>query len=408
MSSNPTTIPFTYYRGGTSKALLFHAHHLPPPGGTRDRLIIRLFGSPDPMQIDGMGGSHPVTSKVAVLNPSSRDGIDVDYLFGQVSIKEATVSWDGGCGNISASVGPWAINEGMVSVGREERDSGVKEVGIWMVGTGTKLVAFVPLHGETGRVMERGEYRIDGCPGLGAPIVMDYKFTAGGAVKKGLLPTGRPVDTFSVRGKEVPVTVCDIAHIIVFGRAADFGIEGSEDAKTLNANRQLLDDVREFRGRAAAMVGLCSSWHKVDEEAPNLPYVVLLSSVASGGGESDDDVQARLFLDNHCHTAMAGAGATCTAACSKIAGTLVNQIARPPHKGREEFHVRHPLGHLPIQIEVKGNPMGDELPEFEALSFVRTARRIAKGELFVPGDFDWGDGQAIDRQAINGHVNGSR
>lgn len=213
--------------------------------------------------------------------------------------------------------------------------------------------------------------------------------TAGGAVKRGLLPTSRPVDHVSVRGKEVPVTICDIAHIIVFGRAADFGISGNEDSKTLNAKQQLIDDVREFRGRAAEMVGLVSSWEKVDEEAPNLPYVVLLSESTSDNNGSD--VQARLFLDNHCHTSMAGAGATCTAACSKISGSLVNQFARRRKQSKadgDEFRVAHPLGYLPIAIKTKARVSEDQLPEFETLSFVRTARRLARGELFIPEDLD--------------------
>jgi 2-methylaconitate cis-trans-isomerase PrpF len=389
MAPHPASIPFTLYRGGTSKALFLHSAHLPPPGPLRDRLILRLYGSPDPLQIDGMGGSHPVTSKVAVMSPSERDGVDVDYLFGQVSIKEAKVSWDGGCGNISAAVGPWAVREGLVKGKKGEMRDGERrrEVRIWMVGTGTVLVASVPV-GQEGEVRERGETRIDGCPGMGAGIWMDYKETGGGAVKRGLLPTGRVVDEVRLRGRTVEVTVCDIAHIIVFGRAGDFGIRGDEDAGTLNAKRELIDDVREFRGRAAEMVGLCSSWERVDEEAPNLPYVVLLSE----GPDGDGDVQARLFLDNHCHTSMAGAGATCTAACSRIEGTLVNQIARKPRKGQEEFRVQHPLGHLPISIKQKAGGESGQLPEFETLSFVRTARRLAKGELFVPEDFDWDDG----------------
>lgn len=214
-------------------------------------------------------------------------------------------------------------------------------------------------------------------------------------MKRGLLPTSQPVNNVTVRGKEVPVTICDIAHIIVFGRATDFGISGDEDSKSLNTKQQLIDDVREFRGRAAEMVGLVSSWDKVDQEAPNLPYVILLS-------ESPDDssnVQARLFLDNHCHTSMAGAGATCTAACSKIDGSLVNLLARPVANDESEFKVAHPLGYLPISIRTKARAESESLPDFETLSFVRTARRLAKGELFVPEDFD---ADHAHREAANG------
>lgn len=179
------------------------------------------------------------------------------------------------------------------------------------------------------------------------------------------------------------MTICDIAHIIVFGRAKDFNITGSEDARTLNSNKQLISDVREFRGKAAQLVGLCSHWTKVDEEAPNLPYVILLSET------NEANIQGRLFLDNHCHTSMAGAGAACTAACSQIPGTLVKSMANPLDAPNEsEFDVLHPLGQIPVTVKVRSGS-GTELPEFEALSFVRTARYIAKGELFVPED--WSD-----------------
>lgn len=182
----------------------------------------------------------------------------------------------------------------------------------------------------------------------------------------------------------------------MFGRASDFGISGNEDAKTLNANQQLIDDVREFRGRATEMVGLVSTWKKVDEEAPNLPYVVLLSeSPQEGSG-----VQARLFLDNHCHTSMAGAGATCTAACSKIKGSLVNQLAKSEDGKDQEFKVAHPLGHLPIAIRTKVHQDESQLPEFDTLSFVRTARRLAKGELFIPEDLDL---ENVAENKTNGH-----
>lgn len=165
-----STVPFSYVRGGTSKAVFFHAKDLPPPGPTRDKLILRLMGSPDPMQIDGMGGTHPVTSKVAIIDKSEREGIDVDYLFAQVSIETANISYDGGCGNISAAVGPFAINEGLVKATGSNQ-----EVSIWMAGTETRLIAHVPINEKTRRAKEAGDYKINGCPGTGAPIMMDYK-----------------------------------------------------------------------------------------------------------------------------------------------------------------------------------------------------------------------------------------
>ena len=176
-------IPFSYYRGGTSKALFFHSKDLPPPGKLRDRLLLRLMGTPDPMQIDGMGGTHPVTSKLAVLAPSERPGVDIDYDFAQCSVRTNYISWDGGCGNISSAVGPWAVREGLVDAKlstSQEAKTGLrtKEVRIWMVGLANLLVAHVPVD-SSGKVIEKGDVAIDGVPGRGAPIWMDYKEVCG-------------------------------------------------------------------------------------------------------------------------------------------------------------------------------------------------------------------------------------
>ena len=227
--------------------------------------------------------------------------------------------------------------------------------------------------------------------------------TAGGACQRGLLPSGNPIDCVTVQGKELPVTICDIANIMVFGRASDFGITGTEPAPTLTGNKKLINDVREFRGRAAQLIGLCSNWEKVDEEIPNLPYVVLLSEVEEG---EEGDVRGRLFMDNYCHPSMAGTGATCTTACAHIQATLVNKMSRKLVSSLRPFQVAHPLGHLPVMVQVKPGTgiESNSLPEFSTLSFVRTARCIAKGELSVPEDFDWSIEQ--DQNGRNGIVNG--
>ena len=176
----PTTVPAVYMRGGTSKALFFHDKDIPPHGPHRDRFLMRVMGSPDPMQIDGMGGTYPVTSKIAVIRPSERDDADVDFLFAQVSVKEKFVDWAAGCGNISSGVGPFAINEGLI----EERRTGnaaegytTQEVRIYQsLSTKKVLVAHVPIDESTGRFIEKGDYKIAGCPGAGSPILMDYRY----------------------------------------------------------------------------------------------------------------------------------------------------------------------------------------------------------------------------------------
>ncbi|KAI8267845.1 hypothetical protein K4K58_006973 [Colletotrichum sp. SAR11_239] len=161
-----------FIRGGTSKAVFFHEKDIPQPGAARDRFLVRIMGSPDPAQIDGMGGGRVVTSKVAIIRPSKRPDADIDYIFAQIGLGEATVSYDANCGNISSGVGPFAINEGLVK--SSTWCDGKRVVKIYNTGTDALLVAHVPVDPETGRALEKGNYTISGCQGTGAPILMDY------------------------------------------------------------------------------------------------------------------------------------------------------------------------------------------------------------------------------------------
>lgn len=167
-------VPATYVRGGTSKAVFFHAHDLPSPGPLRDAFLIRMMGSPDLSQIDGMGGGKVVTSKAAILQPSSRPDADVDYTFVQVSLGTANITYAANCGNISSAVGPFAINEGLMKDGEGKWEGERRVVRIYNTGIDAILIAHVPVNRTTGRAREQGELRISGCMGSGAPILMDY------------------------------------------------------------------------------------------------------------------------------------------------------------------------------------------------------------------------------------------
>ncbi|CAK4031672.1 2-methyl-aconitate isomerase [Lecanosticta acicola] len=386
MESHQDTVPAVYMRGGTSKALFLHEKDIPPQGPSRDRFLMRVMGSPDPMQIDGMGGTYPVTSKVAIIRPSRREDVDVDFIFAQVSVNERFVDYDAGCGNISSGVGPFAINEGLVRqkrLGSAAEGYTTQEVRIFQpLSTKKVLVAHVPIDAQ-GRFTAKGGYEIAGCPGSGSPILMDYRYTIGGGVDRGLIPTGKPLDTMELNGRTIEYSICDAAHIIAFARASDFGLKGDEHPKSINEDKELLDRVRAFRGKAAYSVGLCRDPSTVDKDSPILPMVALLSETP----DPKAHIQSRLFLDNACHSAMAGAGATCTAACSRVRGSLVAAIMRPEALEKNVFHVHHPSGILPISIET-GAPDEKGFPTFETLSFVRTARYLFKGDLFVPDDFD--------------------
>ena len=277
------------------------------------------------------------------------------------------------------------------------------------------FLSHVPVDRKSGRPLEKGEFAIDGCPGTGAPILMDYRDVIGAALNKGSLPTGNAVDSTTVAGsdgKEVKIqfTVCDVANPIVFVEASAFGLvlDGSQPtAAQLTDDQPTIAAVKELRGKAAQLVGLCKDWQKVDSESPMLPVIALVAPPSpSAYDKQQADMQSRLFLDNKCHTSMAGTGAVCHAACSRIPGTIVHQMLGKDGLEKKFLDVRHPGGIMPVAVEVKTTKEDGEVPDFETLSFVRTARRLFKGELDVPEDMwaEWMDWKT--RSSTNGIVNG--
>ena len=387
MLSKDQSIPVVYVRGGTSKALFFHEHDLPPPGLARDRLLRRLMGSPDPMQIDGMGGSHVVTSKAAIIAQSTREDADVDYTFVQVGIDNEFVGYEGNCGNISAAVGPFAVDEGLLKQDRPgvSPDSQVKTKEVRIYNTGTKkiLISHVPIDQNNGKALEAGDYEIAGCPGTGAPILMDYRNVLGATLGRGVLPTNNVKDDTIINGHPVKFTICDVGNIIVFAAAKDLGVTGNEAPGTLDRDKVFLGKVKELRGKAAQLVGMCKDWSEVDAESPMIPMVVLLSHPEI----STAHLQVRLFLDNRCHTSMAGTGAICTAACSRIPRSLVTEFMTSESLGETTMNIQHPAGIIPIIVErEEHSPSSAEETTFQSLSFIRTSRRLLDGRISIPND----------------------
>lgn len=369
-------------RGGTSKGLYFHEEDLPAPGLRRDRLLQRLMGSPDVLQIDGLGGSRPITSKVAIVSRSQREGADVDYTFAQIDIESDLVSYSGNCGNISSGVGPFAVDEGLVAV-----TEGHTLVRIHNTNTGKLLVANVPV--KDGRAKVEGDFAIPGVPGTGAEIVMDWAATVGAKTGR-LLPTGSPVDKIALEnGQIIEATLCDAANTCVWVRASDFGLTGSELADDINNNDRLIDAVREVRGKAAVQLGFCEDWRRVDEESPGLPMVGLVAPPAGyttlNGEQVADvamDLRVRLIFMNRLHESIAGSGAMCLAAASRIEGSVVTGIA---HNSSENMLlIGHPSGVMPARVAARAI---DKPPfvEFEVLGFSRTARRLMDGTAYYPG-----------------------
>ena len=264
------TIRCVILRGGTSKGLYFHASDLPSPGPRRDKLLQRLMGSPDVLQIDGLGGSRPITSKVAIVARSQRDDADVDYTFAQVEIESEGVVYSGNCGNISAGVGPFVVDEGLVSA-----TDGHTRVRIHNTNTGKLIIADVPVRNGKARV--EGDFVVPGVPGSGAEIAMNWADTVGATTGR-LLPTGNPVDQIRLEsGRVIDVTLCDAANPCAWVYAADLGLDGSELVQEINRDQRLIELVREVRGKAAVRFGFCTDWRLADEDSPGLPMVGLVA-----------------------------------------------------------------------------------------------------------------------------------
>ncbi len=376
-------IPCTILRGGTSKGVYLLEQDIPPPGLLRDRLLKRVMGSPDLLQIDGLGGARLITSKMAIIKRSERPDADVDYTFAQVNPERDQIVYTSNCGNISSGVGPFAIDAGLVAV-----TAPVTVVRIHNMNTGKILVAHVPV--ADGRAKVTGDFAIDGVPGTGAEIRMDYSGTVGAKTGR-MLPTGEVTETVRMEdGSRLAVSIVDVANPCVFVRAEALGLEGGELPDVFTRNPALLDRIRELRGKAAERIGLTADWRDVDRQSPSLPLVVAVSPPAPYANmrgvpvdPASTDLRARLIWYDKCHESMAGTGSMCTAAASRIPGSVVNQVIGAGAAARSTLRIGHPMGVMTVSVEAEpSNAEGGVA--FTMLGFSRTARRIMDGTVYVP------------------------
>ena len=368
-------------RGGTSRGLFVMRGDLPAQPEWRDQVILRMYGSPDVRQIDGVGGADSLTSKLAIIGPPTRDDADVDYTFAQVSIQEPFVDYAGNCGNISSAVGPFAIDEGLV-----DPVEPLTPVRIHQTNTNCILIANVPVI--DGKAAVGGDYHIDGVPGTGARIDLDFSDTAG-AVTGRILPTGSPVDRLEVEGVgSIDVSVVDAGNPCVFVRAHDLGIEGTETPDEIDADPALNDRIERIRGTVAAEIGFVETWRDAARQSPYIPFFVLVSPPADYAdfttgrtiGAQSVDFVARLLFMLKMHKAYAVTGTVCTGAAAKIPGTIVHDVARASSRTRSLTRIGHPAGVIDIEAEVQSD--GDV--HLVRASVGRTARRIMEGYVFVP------------------------
>ena len=372
-------VPAVIMRGGTSKGVYILEKDMPAEREKWDSLLLRIMGSPDKKQIDGLGGSQSVTSKVAIVGPSSRPDADVDYTFAQVSVDKPIVSYKGNCGNISSGVGPFAIETGLV-----EAREGQTTVRIY--NTNTDKIIAADIRTENGRVVYEGDFAIAGVPGTASPIRLKFVDPAG-TLGKGLLPTGSSVDVLEVPDLgPVEVSIVDAANPLVFVRARDLGLSGRELPDELNADPQKLDLLEKVRGLAAVKLGLIEDWTRSAWETPGIPKMTFVAEpadyLAADGREikgEEIDLMSRMMSMQKAHPSYAMTGAMCTAAAAVIPGSVVNQVCR---KGMNPQFIRigHGSGILECGVDYEEN---GAVPQIQDTFGFRTANLIMEGTVRV-------------------------
>jgi 2-methylaconitate isomerase len=374
------SLPAVFMRGGTSRAVMFHARDL-PDRAEWDPLFLAAMGSPDPngRQLNGMGGGISSLSKVCILAPSDRADADIDYTFAQVQIRDPRVDYRSNCGNMSSAVGPFAVDEGIV---RPNGDTAM--VRIFNTNTQKIIRSTFPL--QDGRAATDGDLAIPGVAGTGAPVRLDF-LAPGGATTGRLLPTGQPMDRLDVPGVgPIEVSMIDAANACVFVRARDLGLSGGELPEELERDAALLDRLQSIRRQASITMGIARD----DAEARTVAAVPIIGFVAppmdaptlSGDpiSAAQVDLTARFLSNGQPHQALPLTASLCTAVAANIAGTLVAEALAP--EAGAQVRIGMPSGILTVGAEVEQSGAGQWVAHSGA--FYRTARRLFDGRIYVP------------------------
>ncbi|EGR1556368.1 2-methylaconitate cis-trans isomerase PrpF [Vibrio parahaemolyticus] len=382
-------VPATYMRGGTSKGVFFNLEDLPPEaqvaGEARDKLLLRVIGSPDPYakQIDGMGGATSSTSKTVIVSRSSRDDHDVDYLFGQVSIDKPFVDWSGNCGNLSAAVGPFAIHAGLIP---QERipENGIVTVRVWQVNISKTILVHVPI--VNGFVQETGEFELDGVTFPAAEIQVDFVDPADG--EGSMFPTGNLVDDLVVPDVGTfNATFINAGIPTIFIDAESIGYQGTELQDDINNDDAALAMFESIRAHGALKMGLISELEEAQtrQHTPKIAFVSKSKSYQSSSGkavnESEIDVLVRALSMGKLHHAMMGTAAVAIASAACVPGTLVNLAAGGGEK--ESVTFGHPSGTLKVGAQAKQTEQGWVV---QKAIMSRSARILMEGFVRVPSD----------------------
>jgi 4-oxalomesaconate tautomerase len=367
-------IPCLFMRGGTSRGPFFHRDDLPADTATRDRVLLAVMGSPDSRQIDGLGGAHPLTSKVGIVSRSAVAGVDLDFLFAQLQPDADTVDTTPNCGNMLSAVVPFALETGLVTA-----RSGTSTFRVRTLNT--DMTCDITVQTPGGVVCYEGPTRIDGVPGTAAPITINFLDTAG-SVCSGLLPTGNARDRVDVPGVgALDVTCIDNGMPMVVMRAADLGRTGYETVAALDADVELKTHLEALRLRCGELMGLG------DVRAKSYPKMCLVAAPAHGGS-----IATRCFIPHVCHDAIGVLAAVTVATACVLEGSVAQGIAVVPGGPVKTVSVEHPTGELSVELELSRTD-----PRAVArAALLRTARLLMRGEVMVPSDV-W-PGRRVNRQ----------
>jgi 2-methylaconitate cis-trans-isomerase PrpF len=378
-------IPAAFMRGGTSRAVFFKEGDLAPyDRRIQELILLAALGSPDPYgrQIDGLGGGISSLSKVAIIGPGDEPDTDVRFTFVQVDVERPMVDFMGTCGNISAAVGPFAIDEGMVDAVEP-----VTAVRVLAINTGKRYIAYVPVR--DGQAETEGDYTIDGVPGPGARIALEF-LDPGGSLGGHVLPTGHAAETLILEsGKRVTVSIVDAAAPMVFVRADELGARATESPQVLDVERSLQELLEEIRSQAAVQLDLADSVTHARERVKAIPKIAMVAPPSQYRttkdtliGADQADLVARMVSMGKTHRTFAGTSSMCLAVAAAIPGTVVNAVARQAIPDR--IRIGHPAGIL--EVGAKAQLHGDDW-RVESVTTQRTARRIMDGVIYVPQSY---------------------
>ena len=360
-------VPSILMRGGTSKGLFFHANDLPATVTQRNAILLAAMGSPDKRQIDGLGGAHPLTSKVGIVSLGSQPGIDLEFLFAQLQPVKDTVDTTPNCGNMLAAVVPFALEMGLI-----EPQGNTSTYRVLTLNTG--MAADITVQTPAGSIEYTGDCRIDGVPGTAAPVQINFLDTAG-SVCNSLLPTGNVKDFIEVEGEgitpfSIEVTCIDNGMPLVIFRAQDIGCTGYETAEVLNADTKLKQRIEALRLKAAHRMGLGNVSNK------NYPKMTLIAPPHNGGA-----ISTRSFIPHVCHDAIGVLAAVTMGTACVLNGSICEGLAVLPDSAEKSLSIEHPTGEFTVNLALDAsNPQ-----KIVRAALLRTARALMRGHVLVPG-----------------------